>query len=188
VGHDLVVERSAATRVRLSCLDPLRLLGEVRKAQHQLVCLADEGAASLPAVQQEDIQRFLMGLATAWQAGEVRPTHRERKRSPHDWRTRKDPFETVWPTLQSWFEADPEQTAKMLFHRLQQERPGEFDSGQLRTLQRRVRQWRLQRARQLVFGVHNGAVAAGLEALSHALIREGSIVEARKPTDSNTRC
>ena len=162
----------------LRTLDPLRLLEEVRNAQHQLVCVADEGAASLPAAQQEDLQRFLMGLSTAWQAGEVRPTHRERKRKPHDWRTRPDPFEGVWPKLLTWFEETPDQTGRMLFHRLQGEHPGQFDGGQLRTLQRRMRQWRLQRARKMVFGVHNGAVVAGLEALSHALICDRSTADA----------
>jgi hypothetical protein len=39
-------------------------------------------------------------------------------------------------------EIDPAQTAKQLFERLQEQRPGEFTSGQLRTLQRRVREWR----------------------------------------------
>jgi len=161
----------------LRTLDPLRLLDEIRVTQHQLVCLADEGVASLPATQREDLQRFLMGLATAWQAGEVRPTHRVRKRKPHDWRTRPDPFETVWPTMLSWLEERPDQTTTMLFARLQSEHPGQFDRAQLRTLQRRTRQWRLQRARTLVFGIHSGAVAAGLEALSHALINERSAAE-----------
>jgi hypothetical protein len=162
----------------LASLDPLRLLEEIRQAQHQLVCLADDGAASLPATQNEDLQRFLMGLSTAWQAGEVRPTHLNRKRSPHDWRTRPDPFETTWPTVFAWFEDSPEQTAKALFRRLQGERPGVFPDHQLRTLQRRVRQWRMQRARRLVFGVQNGATAAGLTSLAHALIDE-------KPHDSS---
>lgn len=185
----LLAQQSTPTPVRtmleeaLRTLDPLRLLEEIRNAQHQLVCVADEGAASLPAVEREDLQRFLMGLSTAWQAGEVRPTHRERKRKPHDWRTRPDPFETVWPKLLTWFEETPDQTGKMLFHRLQKEHPGQFDGGQLRTLQRRIRQWRLQRARKMVFGVHNGAVAAGLESLSHALICDRSTAEA-----SHTKC
>ena len=68
----------------LRTLDPLRLLEEIRNTQHQLVCLADEGVASLPAAQQEDLQRFLMSLTTAWQVCEVPPTHRERRRKPHD--------------------------------------------------------------------------------------------------------
>ena len=160
----------------LVSLDPLRLLEEIRQAQHQLACLADEGAASLPAKQNDDLHRFLMGLSTAWRTGEVRPTHRDRKRSPHDWRTRPDPFETTWPLVFEWLEANPEETAKALFRRLQRDQPGVFPDNQLRTLQRRVRQWRMQRARQLVFGVHNGATAAGLESLSHALIDEAVLM------------
>jgi hypothetical protein len=171
------VSMRAMLEEALRTLDPLRLLEEIRTTQHQLVCLADGGEASLPATQREDLQRFLMGLATAWQSGEVRPTHLERQRKPHDWRTRKDPFEAVWPKLLTWFDEKPDQTAKMLFARLQGEHPGEFEDGQVRTLQRRLRQWRLERANKLVFGMHHGTVAAGLEALSHALISE------RSPTD-----
>ena len=83
----------------------------------------------------------------------------------------------MWPKLLDWLEESPLQNEKMLLHRLQREYPGEFEGGQLWSLQRRTRQWRLQRARKLVFGVHNGAVAAGLEALSHALISEGAAAE-----------
>lgn len=163
----------------LANLDPLRLLEEIRNAQHQLVRLADDGAVSLPAPPKEDLQRFLMGLSTPWQAGEVRPTHLNRKRSPHDWRTRPDPFETTWPTVFAWLEESPEQTAKALFQRLQSERPNLFPNHQLRTLQRRVRQWRMQRARRLVFGIDNGVTAAaGLTSLTHALIEEKDPIDA----------
>ena len=158
----------------LASLDPLRLLEEIRQAQHQLVCLADDGAVSLPAAQNEDLHRFLMGLSTAWQAGEVRPTSREHKRSPHDWRTRKNPFETAWPQVSCWLEENPDQTAKALFQRLQNEHPGVFPNNQMRTLQRRVRQWRMQRARQLVFGIQDGATAGGLTSLTHAVIQDRS--------------
>jgi hypothetical protein len=160
----------------LGSLDPLRLLEEIRQAQHQLVCLADDGSASLPAAKNEDLHRFLMGLSTAWQAGEVRPTARERKRSTHDWRTRKDPFDATWPSVFAWFEENPDETAKILFRRLQTEHPGVFPDNQLRTLQRRVRLWRMQRARQLVFGIQDGATAAGLTSLTHALIDKRSAI------------
>jgi len=170
----------AAVKIRLAeilaSLDPLRLLEEIRQAQHQLATLADHGPTALPATQNEDLQRFLMGLSTAWQAGEVRPTHRERKRQPRAWRTRKDPFETTWSMVFSWFAENPEQTAKELFCRLQAEGAAQIPDNQLRTLQRRVRQWRMQRARQLVFGVHNAATAAGLTALTHTLVRENSTI------------
>lgn len=156
----------------LETLDPLRLLEEIRQSQHQLVSLADDGAATLPAVQNSDLNRFLLGLSTAWRAGELRPTDRERKRSAHDWRTRKDPFETTWPTIFTWFEESPEQTALALLRRLQNEHPGVFHDNQLRTLQRRVSQWRTQNAQQLVFGVHNSVTAAGLSSLTEELIKE----------------
>ena len=80
-----------------------------------------------------------------------------RARSPcpsrtHDWRTRKDPFEREWSEVLTWLEKDPDTTAKSLFERLQCERPGVFEDGQLRTLQRRVREWRHIMAKKLVYG------------------------------------
>jgi hypothetical protein len=98
----------------LETLDPLRLLEEIRQSQHQLVSLADDGVAALPAAQNQDLHRFLMGLSTAWHAGESRPTDRARQRSLRHWRTRKDPFESAWPTIMTWFENGPEQTGVML--------------------------------------------------------------------------
>jgi hypothetical protein len=146
----------------LETLDPLRLLEEIRQSQHQLVNLADNGAAALPGAQNQDLRRFLMGLSTAWHTGELRPTDRARERSPRHWRTRKDPFETSWPTIMTWFEESPEQTGVMLLRRLQSERPGVFHDNLLRTLQRRVGQWRAHKAQQLIFGVDNGVITPGL--------------------------
>ncbi len=51
-------------------------------------------------------------------------------REPRTWRTREDPFAEVWPEL-----------AEL----------GRFSEGQLRTLQRRVREWRQVMARKLVY-------------------------------------
>src|SRR3954463_14770429 len=47
---------------------------------------------------------------------------------------------------------EPTATAKELFQRLQARMPGLFTAGQLRTLQRRVKQWRTEIARRLVSG------------------------------------
>ncbi len=63
-------------------------------------------------------------------------------KAPRDWRTREDPFEEVWPVIKSKLVDAPELEAKTLFEWLQTERPSQFDEGQLRTLQRRVRDWR----------------------------------------------
>ena len=44
--------------------------------------------------------------------------------------------------VREWFEAEPWRTSRELFERLQEEQPGVFPDGQLRTLQRRVKEWR----------------------------------------------
>jgi len=58
------------------------------------------------------------------------------------WRTRVDPFERDWAWLSAMLEAAPELEAKALFEYLTRERPGRYEEGQVRTLQRRIKQWR----------------------------------------------
>ena len=69
----------------------------------------------------------------------VRPVSR-RQKAPRG-RRRPDPFARVTELLREWFEAEPWRTSRELFERLQ-EQPGVFPDGQLRTLQRRVKEWR----------------------------------------------
>lgn len=61
---------------------------------------------------------------------------------PHDWRTREDPFEKVWPEVHEQLEINPGLQAKTLFEWLQRKYPGRFQDGQLRTFQRGVKAWR----------------------------------------------
>jgi len=63
-------------------------------------------------------------------------------RKPRTWRTRADPFEAVWEELVQRLVDAPELEAKTLFEDLLERFPGKFQPGQLRTLQRRIRQWR----------------------------------------------
>ena len=60
----------------------------------------------------------------------------------HTWRTREDPFEEQWPEAERMLEALPELEAKELFEWLCERHPGTFQEGQVRTFQRRVRDWR----------------------------------------------
>lgn len=61
---------------------------------------------------------------------------------PRTWRTRSDAFEPVWPTIKEMLENNPGLEAKTIFEWLQRENPGTYEDGQLRTLQRRIKQWR----------------------------------------------
>jgi len=58
------------------------------------------------------------------------------------WRTRQDPFERVWKEIQEQVDGNPGLEAKTVFEALQRRYPGEFADGQLRTLQRHLKQWR----------------------------------------------
>ncbi len=66
------------------------------------------------------------------------------------WRTRKDPFEDVWSEVEQCLETTPNLTAKTLFNWLYEKYPGKFKAGQLRTLQRRIREWRLCSVEKLI--------------------------------------
>ncbi len=130
-------------------LDPVRLLKYIRDAQNAVVAISQN---QTPSALPEDIQNFVSGLATAWKAGEVRPTHRREPQAGRWWRTRKDPFADVWPVLLGWLEERPDLEAKEILKRLQASGYGSYEDGQLRTLQRRVRLWRVSLAQELVFG------------------------------------
>jgi hypothetical protein len=58
------------------------------------------------------------------------------------WRTREDPFAEHWAAIEARLRETPELEAKTLFELLQEEHPGRYEGGQLRTLQRRIQQWR----------------------------------------------
>ena len=131
-------------------LDPVALLHGIREGQAALAALAssDEPAEG-PG--RKTLDQFLSQLPKLWRDGEARPTHRARPVRRRYWRTRKDPFEGVWLDILRWLQRDPDSSAKVMFDRLQREHPGQFPDGQLRTLQRRVKQWRRVMAKKLVY-------------------------------------
>lgn len=63
-------------------------------------------------------------------------------KQPRDWRTRTDPFEEHWPEIEARLRDTPGLEAKTVFELLQQQHPGRYEDGQLRTLQRHVKRWR----------------------------------------------
>ena len=65
-------------------------------------------------------------------------------REPRRWRTRSDPFAEDWPGLKARLVDAPELEAKTLFEFLLAQHPERYEPGQLRTLQRRVLEWRAQ--------------------------------------------
>jgi hypothetical protein len=143
--------RRRVNQVRAT-LDPVRLLKEIRAIQQQLVNIADRpalGETTKPT--SPTLEEFLSGLRTAWKEGEVRPTS-VAKPKPKRLRRRPDPFAAVTTELRGWFEAEPWRTSRELLERLQTGHPGVYPDGQLRTLQRRLKEWRREAAHRMVFG------------------------------------
>ena len=60
----------------------------------------------------------------------------------HIWRTREDPFKEDEESLKDLLGNNPLLEAKTVFENLQENNPGKYHQGQLRTLQRRFKQWR----------------------------------------------
>jgi hypothetical protein len=65
------------------------------------------------------------------------------QRPTRSWRTRDDPLAEVWDAeVVPLLRVDVELSAVTLLEELQRRHPGQYDEGVLRTLQRRMRQWR----------------------------------------------
>ncbi len=102
-----------------------------------------EIAASKAGMDPTTARRYL-GL-------ERLPSELKRERP---WRTREDPFSEVWDSVQKQVQESPGLEAKTLFEWLQREYPGRFSDGQIRTLQRRIKLWRVTEgpAQEVYFG------------------------------------
>ena len=138
-------------RAQLSQLDPVSLLSEIRSAQQRLADLSVGSVSVQPDV--ENITGFMQSLASAWKTGEVRPTHKASEAKTRTWRTRPDPFESDWSMIDNWLSIDSTITAKEVMQRLCEMEPEKYSGkAQLRTLQRRIKDWRTARTNELIFG------------------------------------
>jgi len=187
LAHPAVPD-AAKERLRLERdrIDPLELLHRIREGQAALAALGSEGQGSGPG--RESLEQFLAKLPHLWQQGEARPTHRSGASQPRWWRTHEDAFAGVWPEILLWLQEDPEATAKSLFERLGRAYPGRFAAGQLRTLQRRIQEWRRVMAHELVYSCL-GQAGTGQEAVvigAGGGVRDnGALEESNHPDMSN---
>jgi len=97
-----------------------------------------EGKSQEAAAAAADMS---VGTARRWERGPL-PSQSQQSR---DWRTRPDPFEGVWDEkLVPLLERDTKRVlqATTLLDWLEERHPGRFGAPQLRTLQRRIREWR----------------------------------------------
>ncbi len=128
-------------------LDPVLLLNQIKVLQDALWkhAVFDAPRPADVVSLQFDLEACVFGRdpVETPEEGSHRKYRRTKKPSgPRWWRTRVDPFEGVWAEVEEMLQASPECTAKSIFLQLQQRYPDQFPDVQLRTLQRRVREWR----------------------------------------------
>ena len=82
--------------------------------------------------------------------------HKKHKAYVHWWRTYPDEFAPVWKECEEELKRQPNLAATALLRRLQVRHPGTFKDSQLRTLQRRVRAWRLAQMKEPVVPLRRG--------------------------------
>lgn len=138
-------------------LDPILLLHQIKKIQDALWQHAVEEKSDMDKVRtavhfnvsncisssQNDIDTPAINLLSGPGKCLTRKYRQPRKnKGPRTWRTRKNPFANVWDEICNWLHERPDRTAKSIFKELQKRYPGEYQNGQLRTLQRHVKAWR----------------------------------------------
>ena len=108
--------------------------------------------AQVRKLMEEMSKHGEVGLATL-RAGMDRKTARKyvaagqlpsEMQQPRGWRTRPDPFAEDWRGIAERLAEAPELEAQALFEDLLSRQPERYEPGQLRTFQRRVKQWRAQ--------------------------------------------
>jgi hypothetical protein len=151
LAHEKVDDKiKKALREQHGRLDPVELLQRIRQGQTALAALSTGEPSCGP--NRESLKTFLASLPELWRLGEARPTHRKEEPKIRDWRTREDPFKDVWADILLWLQKEPDSTAQSLLERLNEKYSGQFGASMLRTLQRRIGEWRRTMARKLVFG------------------------------------
>jgi transposase len=95
-----------------------------------------KGATQIAAAARAGISER---TARTYERAALLPSQRK---APRTYRTRPDPFRDGWPWVVEQLERDSDLEAKTIFEELQRREPEVYDDGQLRTLQRRIHDWR----------------------------------------------
>ncbi|MEP7274416.1 MAG: transposase family protein [Acidobacteriota bacterium] len=158
---DIAAEFKTRLRMQYQQLDPVLLLRDIEGYQDSLwqyawrpaesvTDLQNDGVVMAPTVPRRD-RKPAPPKEDSPEEVKKRYWHSSGKPTKyhlvkHIWRTRPDPFVLVWDQVEARLDQDANQCTKQIFLDLQRDYPGQFKDVQLRTLQRRVKEWRAKRA------------------------------------------
>jgi len=147
-------EAQGLKELRKRC-DPVALLATMRSCQSRLALLISGQRASAmagdpllwqtPEEEKRELEGFLQGLQALWRQSrplQKKPKPRQGRRS------RVDPFEAHADLIPQWLEAEADVGSQELLDRLIALDPERYGPQHKRTLQRRIRDWRVARVQE----------------------------------------
>jgi hypothetical protein len=153
-----VAQRKALEELQRSS-DPVALLETVRRCQASLASpLAGQenheqrprtGALDPEQASKElrSLNRFLSNLQLLWQESQPLPEPKQKRRyTPR----RRTLFAEHQEQIEQWLESEACMNAAEILRRFMALAPGRYHEGQLRSMERRVKEWRTARAERLL--------------------------------------
>ena len=129
-------------------LDPVLLMDELKRFQKNLLQFAwqingQQKSTVVPQSPPEpELNQLIEPVPTEFNYFRYEKP-KDKRSLPRTYKTRKDAFEHVWPEIKLKLELQPESYAREIIEWLSTKYPNEFSMGQVRTLQRRIHNWRL---------------------------------------------
>lgn len=127
-------------------LDPVILLAQIRAAQGELGNRIAHRKAHAPV----DSPIAVSDLQTAWQDGEIRPTHRRRYVRTKPVPRRAKIFDDVQTEIDKLLRANPTLSAVELMNAIRRSHIGRYDRVNLRTMQRERKRWSQSAMKRLI--------------------------------------
>jgi hypothetical protein len=96
--------------------------------------------------------------------------HQPQRGKPRHWRTREDPYAEVWEQeIVPLLEKEPQLRPTTIFEHLQSKYPDKYDRSKLRTLQKRVREWKAAHGpeKEVMFAQEHRPGEMGLSDFTH---------------------
>jgi len=153
-----VAQRKALEELQRSS-DPVALLETVRRCQASLASLlaGQENHEQRPktgaldpeqaSTELRSLSRFLSNLQLLWQESQPLPEPKQKRRyTPR----RRTLFAEHQEQIEQWLESEACMNAAEILRRLIALAPGRYHEGQLRSMERRVKEWRTARAERLL--------------------------------------
>ena len=116
--------------------------------------------------EQRTLSRFLRNLQLLWQESQPLPEPRQKRRYTPRQRTL---FLEHQEQIEQWLEREATMNAAEILRRLIRLAPGTYHEGQLRSMERRVREWRTARAERLLGLMRSARKVAQTEETSNSV-------------------